>query len=77
MKSVLLKEWDPIGIADMDEAQDEYDLYAAKLTAMIMRGAAENEILNHLTWIEVDRMGLEGDLLHRSNIARKLSLLKI
>lgn len=76
VKNILLKEWDPIGVADVDEAQDEYDSYVPSFVDMLMHGATENEILDHLTWIEVARIGLESDFFHRKNIARKLLLLR-
>ncbi|WP_259673271.1 MULTISPECIES: hypothetical protein [Rhizobium] len=28
MPEILLTEWDPIGVSDLPEAQDEYDAYA-------------------------------------------------
>jgi hypothetical protein len=34
---VLMREWDPIGVADVPEAQDEYDSYISQTYGMLIR----------------------------------------
>ena len=36
VREVLMQEWDPIGVRDVPEAQDEYDRYADKAYIMLM-----------------------------------------
>jgi hypothetical protein len=72
VKYVLLKEWDPIGINSIEEAQDEYDGYIPALVSMLNAGKNSEEILHHLCWIEIERMGLAGNIEHTRKIAEKL-----
>jgi hypothetical protein len=34
---VLLKQWDPIGVSHVPEAQDEYDGYISQIHGMLIR----------------------------------------
>lgn len=58
---VLLNVWDPIGIKDEPNAQDEYDGYIGEVYALLTRGASDAEIHDRLKYILTERMGLEGD----------------
>ena len=35
IRRILLNDWDPIGVADIAEAQDEYDSYVGKIYGML------------------------------------------
>ncbi len=72
---ILLTEWDPIGVRDILEAQDEYDAYVSPLYKLLISGKSEYEIFNYLWWIETEYMGLIGDKEQTEAIARKLRLL--
>jgi hypothetical protein len=72
VKQVLLQNWDPIGIQDVPEAQDEYDGYVLGICRLLREGKSADELYRHLRWIEVDQMGLDGDEAHTNDIARKL-----
>ena len=61
IRSVLRLEWDPIGVRDEPRAQDEYDMYAPKIAALLDGGARASDVAGHLLAIERDRMGLPGD----------------
>jgi hypothetical protein len=37
IRQILLRDWDPIGVADVAEAQDEYDGYISKIHGMLIR----------------------------------------
>ena len=76
VKYILLEDWDPIGIKDLAEAQDEYDSYVPKICGMLRGGCTFDELYKHLRWIESEHMGLDGDELHTSEIARKLTSLE-
>lgn len=60
IRRVLLESWDPIGIRDEPNAQDEYDAYLGGVYLLLTRGASEGEIAEHLRAIERDRMGVRG-----------------
>jgi len=57
---ILLKDWDPIGVADEPEAQDEYESYVYGVLTLLLGAASEDEIVEHLFLIETERMGMSG-----------------
>ena len=69
---VLHRAWDPIGVRGMEGAADEYDSYAPKLLAMLERGAGDQEVADHLTQIEQERMGLQPDREKNADVAAML-----
>ena len=71
----LLKEWDPIGIQDISEAQDEYDAYVSPVYQLLISGKSESKIFEYLWWIETKHMGLSGNRHQTTAIARKLRTL--
>jgi hypothetical protein len=58
MKSLLLLEWDPIGVSDCVGAEDEYDSYATQVFTMLASGADTAAIGNYLSWVVTSRMSL-------------------
>jgi len=61
VQAVLLRDWDPIGVAGIPEATDEYDRYAASIAGMISAGSSITELANYLVEIEVGAMDLIAD----------------
>lgn len=72
VRVILLKDWDPIGVADVAQAADEYDSYAPPIARMIAAGRSISELTEHLVGIEVDMMGLGGDHDRARAVAVKL-----
>lgn len=59
LRELLLREWDPIGIADLADAPlDEYEHYAGQIARRLRAGAGEEEIATVLEGFRKD-MGLE------------------
>ena len=59
LRELLLREWDPIGIADLAEAPlDEYEHYAGQIARRLRAGASDEEIAAVLESFRGD-MGLE------------------
>ncbi len=58
IRRVLMSDWDPIGVKDVPEAQDEYDSYVYGLFKLLLKGASETEIIELLHSIEAKDMGL-------------------
>ncbi len=54
---VLLRNWDPLGVKDEPQAQDEYDAYVGGVYQLIAAGATAKQIAEHLVRIETDRLG--------------------
>ncbi|RVT40748.1 hypothetical protein [Sphingobium algorifonticola] len=69
---VLHWAWDPIGIRGIEEAIDEYDLYAGTVLDMLERKAADQEVADYLTSIERDRMGLQPRPEKNADVAEML-----
>ena len=61
VREILLRQWDPIGVADVPAAQDEYDSYVGEIASAVRTGHSASEIADHLVLIETDEMGLFGD----------------
>jgi hypothetical protein len=59
LRELLLREWDPIGISQIADAQlDEYEHYAGQLVRRLRAGATEEEVAAVLEGFRTD-MGLE------------------
>jgi hypothetical protein len=55
---VLSYLWDPIGVAGIPEARDEYQGYLPHVFSMLVNGSAKGAIADYLNEVEGDRMGL-------------------
>jgi len=64
---VLHYIWDPIGVSDEPGARDEYEGYVPQVVKLLMSGAEEEAVVEHLVRIEVRNMGLGST---RENAAR-------
>jgi len=60
IRMVLLKEWDPIGVADVAAAQDEYDSYIPTVYKLLIRKSPRHAIIDYLWSVETEHMGLAG-----------------
>jgi hypothetical protein len=78
IRQVLMRDWDPIGVRDEPNAQDEYDSYIGRVYSLIAKRASEEEIAQYLLSVETEKMGYgpvaRGGLLPvaRALLARKL-----
>lgn len=60
IREVLMREWDPIGVRDIGEAQDEYDSYVEDIHVMLAcDGTSIDDLAHHLAEIVAHGMGLE------------------
>lgn len=69
---ILLREWDPIGVQDTPEAQDEYEAYVSSVYKLLISGKPEPELFDYLWWVETEHMGLTGDRQRTMAIAKKM-----
>ena len=72
IKNVLMQDWDPIGIQEIPEAQDEYDTYVPKIYSMLISRKPIDEVLEYLIWLEGEHMGLTVNRQRTQFIAEKL-----
>ena len=77
IRQVLLHQWDPIGVSDIPEAQDEYDSYVGGIYRLLASGASEHQIIERLYNIETVSMGLPGNREYLKGVAEKLAKLDV
>jgi len=49
IRRVFLEVWDPIGISDDPNAQDEYDGYIGRIFELLAPGGNDEEIVDYLS----------------------------
>lgn len=74
IRMVLLEDWDPIGVAGVPEAQDEYDSYIGPIYRLLASDASVEQLAQHLQEIETTQMGLSPRRLE--GLARVANTLK-
>jgi len=77
IREILLRDWDPIGVADVPEAQDEYDGYVGPVYALLARGASANEIATYLATVQRDAMEIAGSANDLMEVAAQLKQIDI
>lgn len=73
IREILLKEWDPIGISHIPEAQDEYNGYVGEVYRLFSRRASQREFFDYLWSLETQHMGLCGNRQRTEKIAERLA----
>jgi hypothetical protein len=76
IRRVFLEVWDPIGISDEPNAQDEYDGYIGRVFELLVAGGSDNEIIEHLLWA-TERMGMDGSRASLQTVAAALRQIPI
>ena len=60
IREVLLRDWDPMGLADAPGTPDDYDAVARELHALVNDPETTVERLAaYLRWVEREQMGLQ------------------
>ncbi len=78
IRGILLHDWDPIGVQQVPEAQDEYDSYVGGVYRLLASGSSAQEIADHLWRIENETMGLPAlDRAKLIPVAEKLHRLDV
>jgi hypothetical protein len=72
IREVLMREWDPIGVADVPEAADEYDSYVSQIHGLLIRREPLDKLVDFLWWVETEHMGLAGDRRKTEQVAERL-----
>ena len=58
---ILHYMWDPIGVAGIAQARDEYYSYLPQVFKLVLDNKNKNEIASYLAEIETNRMGLTAN----------------
>ena len=76
IRTILLEEWDPIGVSLIPEAQDEYDSYVGGVHRLLITHVDRAALFLHLWQIETEHMGLAGSRQHTEAIVDRLLSLR-
>lgn len=74
IREILNREWDPIGVTQSGDVQDEYDTYIPVIWRLLIEGATDEAVAAHLGKIETEQMGLSEAAECNLQVARRLRL---
>ena len=72
IRQILLNKWDPIGVKEIPEAQDEYDSYIGGIYRLIASHHSKEDIIEYLYKIEKENMGLFSKQSNLKVVAEEL-----
>ncbi len=73
IRDALMRHWDPIGVADVPQAADEYDRYIGPVYRILADTRSEDGLVEFLYRTETQAMGLNGvSREHLREVARFL-----
>lgn len=73
IRTVLINDWDPVGIGNNSNLSDEYDGYIGPIIKILMQKSSIESIVLYLEKIENEDIGIEHtDIKSLYNIATKL-----
>jgi len=75
IRELLLREWDPIGVADVPEARSEYDAYAPRVYGLLARGAPAEEVAAYLAALDFGLAPVPSE--HLRKVAEALCALRV
>ncbi|GGE81913.1 hypothetical protein [Sphingomonas prati] len=75
VRIVLHWAWDPIGVRGVEEAADEYDMYAPQVLKMLKANTPAEQIAGYLTSVVRDRMELPVQPDRDNDVSRMLQQL--
>lgn len=76
IRSILLHDWDPLGVAENPNLADEYDSYIGGIYRLLYGHASIEEVAHHLHEIVIGSIGLSSDRAENHlDVARKLCAL--
>ncbi len=71
-----MTDWDPIGVADEPDAQDEYDSYIEGIYQLLQKHCSAADLIEHLYNIQTKYMGLWCKRTDLEPVAHKLHALR-
>lgn len=72
IRDAAMSCWDPIGVAGIPDASDEYDSYVPAIYKLLIERKSVSAIFDYLWWLETEHMGLSGDRQATEAFARRL-----
>ena len=78
IRQILFWEWDPIGIADEEWPEDEYDAYIAPVYRILVSSRSEDDLIEYLQKTARVTIGMpSGNPVELRGVAKKLLLLNV
>ena len=78
VRDVLLNTWDPIGISDEPNAQNEYDSYIDPIYDLLISQASDDVLIDYLHLVVFEQMGIDAasreDMRETVTALRKIDL---
>ncbi len=77
VRSILFREWDPIGVGNNQNLADEYDSYARKIVRLLKKESiAEVELYQVLKKFEDNDIGISIEDATRLHVVKRILILK-
>jgi hypothetical protein len=76
LRTLLLRDWDPIGIGNEPAAQNEYNAYADDVAQRLSAGATLREIESYLRAVVHERMRMDNDPADYPALMSKIAALR-
>jgi hypothetical protein len=76
IRTVLMDDWDPIGVQDIPEAADEYDPNVMPIYSILRQRKSEDALVDYLRWM-TEHMGLPAARDSLRPIAAKLLVIDL
>lgn len=72
LRSAVLHDWDPIGVGNIHESQNEYDAYLLKICELMEPRRRRDQNVGYLWWLETAQFVLSGNRLVTAAFADRL-----
>ncbi len=72
---LLWREWDPIGVSDLWDAQNEYRGYLPSFWVLLTKGDEEETLVSYLRKVEIEHIACETSDEHKRAVVRKAKAL--
>jgi hypothetical protein len=69
---VLFYVWDPIGVARVPEARDEYESYVPQIFRRLNATTDGREVAEYLHWLSTEHIGVGANQAHDAEVAELL-----
>ena len=57
VRTILMDEWDPIGVCGEPNATNEYDSYIPKIKTLLRAKSGVDAVMDFLDWVATEQMG--------------------
>jgi hypothetical protein len=76
IRHVFMSVWDPIGVRDSPNAQDEYDDYIGRAFELLMANVSDSDLETYLIGV-VEGMGMDRSRSSHADVIRALRAINL